>query len=132
MSFPSRADRFAIEMDSFLCSTQPVHLSSVELYQPSAGIRLVRWGLANHPYGTLPASPPKTLSEYGSGFFASHTVTARCHRTHWYAHVGLQLLRTRPGPQSFRAVRITYDSAGTTKVGYISEQVHVSDPTSRS
>lgn len=127
VSFPVRADHFSIVPGSFPCSTRPVRITSVQLYRPTAGIRLLHWGLANRPYDQSHAAAyPRTLSKLGP--YASHTVTARCHHTRWYARVGLELLRTQPGPQSFLAVRITYNSGAEKKAGYISEQFRIREP----
>ena len=127
LTFPVAANRFSIETGSFLCSTRPVHITSVELYGASAGIRLIDWGLANHPFSksvTIPHPGPLL----GLEPFTSHSVTARCHHTQWYARVGLELLRTKPGTQHVRAVRVTYSSAGLQRGGYISEQYVIRDP----
>jgi hypothetical protein len=129
VSMAMRADDFSFGPDSFLCSAAPVRITSVDLYRPSNGIRLVRWGFANHPY-PLRAEQAGPLSNYGP--FTSHAVTARCHHTSWYARLGLEVQRTHTGRQTVLGIRLTYRSGGTEKVGYISEQFTFREPGGKS
>lgn len=109
-----------------MCGRGDAHISSLQLYRPSAGIRLVRWGIENqnsNVYLNAEASGP--LINLG-GAFADHAVTEHCGKAS--AMVGLQLRRTEPGTQSFLGVRITYDNNGQQQVGYIDEYAKVRDP----
>lgn len=128
-SFSMHANVFSIEMLSFLCSTGDVRLTSVRLYRPSAGMRLVQWGIDNQHRPVTNAITAGPLTRLGS--FSSHAVTPRCHRAPAYAAVGLELHRTQPGPQSFLGLRVTYDSDGRQKVAYLWEQYHIHDQVRR-
>ena len=130
VSLPSRADDLAVVLDVFLCGTRDVPITSLQLYKPSSGIRLVRWGIANKPYDQMKWE--NTVAGLRSGGpFRSRTVTARCHETQWYSRVALELHRTQPRTQSFTGVRFSYRSAGKEKVGYVAEWFRIREPARR-
>ena len=113
---PMEAD-VAIELGTFPCATRHVTLTSVSLYRPSPGIRLVRWRIEN----TVITEDGEAASLARLGPFTPHDITQVCGASP-NSRMGLQLHRTQPGTQSFLGLRITYRSDGRQKVAYLWEQ----------
>ena len=113
----------AVEMGTFLCGTRDVTITSMSLYRPSSGVRLVRWGIENE---VVPGTGNASLAQLGS--FTSQTITQHCGASS-YSRVGIQLQRTQPGTQSFLGLRVTYQSDGRTKVAYLWEQYQLRELT---
>lgn len=126
-SIPMRSSVSAIELGTFLCATRDVQITSVSLYKPSPGIVLTRWGFKNNNDGkTDDAEAADSLARLGP--FTSHTITEHCGATDYYAHLGLELHRTRPGTQAFLGLRMTYQSDDKEKVAYLWEQYELTQP----
>jgi hypothetical protein len=111
-------------MGTGLCGKGNVTITSISLYQPTPGVKLVRWGIENSN-ALERTGGGTTLASLGS--YTSHTVTQHCGGGS-YTNVGLQLGRTAPGTQSILGLRVTYLSHGRRVIAYLAEHDQFREP----